>query len=92
MTKQSSKEYMKDPFDLLQTITPATIDAKVYDTIVEKIALTKPIISTQRLHRAAAIFICLVGIEGYVIFSETSGVTNDFSDLITQTNNTLYYE
>ena len=73
MTKQSSKEYMKDPFYLLQTITPASIDAKVYDTIVEKIALTKPIISTQRLHRAAAIFICLVGIEGYVIFSETSG-------------------
>ena len=83
---------MTDPLYLLQTIKPVAIDHKVYQTIVEKIAISKPIVPLQWLHTAAAILICFISIEGYLLASESSQGTNDFSELITQTDNTLYYE
>jgi hypothetical protein len=77
MTTLSSKEHMKDPLHLLDTIKHVSINTNVYHAILEKIDTTKPLISMQWLRSAAAIFICLIGIEGY---------------LITMTNNTLYHE
>tara|TARA_B100000795_G_scaffold248036_1_gene214645 strand:- start:12667 stop:12945 length:279 start_codon:yes stop_codon:yes gene_type:complete len=92
MTKKSSKQDMRDPLHLLQSIEQASINTNVYDAILEKIDAKKPLISIQWLRSAAAIFICLVGIEGYLLSSETNQETNDFSDLIVMTNNTLYNE
>jgi hypothetical protein len=92
MTTLSSKEHMKDSLHLLDTIKHVSINTNVYHAILEKIDTTKPLISMQWLRSAAAIFICLIGIEGYLLSSETNQEMNDFSDLITMTNNTLYHE
>lgn len=92
MNDSPSNSPEMDPLKALEHIKKVEVRASLYDDITTLVNSTK-VISMAKLRAAAAVLLCLISIEVYVLSQSSETDTTEYSEtLVPLTFNSIYYE